>query len=90
MSRAEFETLIADALGKVEQAVEDTLSKAGLDASDIQIVLGTGGSSLIPAVRKILTDRFGDKVRDHDPFSSVAAGLAIADYQLQQGTLAAS
>jgi len=26
-------------------------------------------------------------VRDHDPFSSVAAGLAIADYRLQMGEL---
>ena len=90
MSRVEFEGLIAGALTEVEQAVDDTLAKAGLGADDIQIVLGTGGSSLIPAVRKILTDRFGARVRDHDPFSSVAAGLAIADYQLQTGTLAAS
>ena len=90
MTRGEFEGLISGALGEVEKAVDDTLSKAGLQASDIQIVLGTGGSSLIPAVRKILTDRFGEKVRDHDPFSSVAAGLAIADYQLQKGTLATS
>ena len=90
MTRAEFEGLIQGALQEVEQAVEDTLTKAGLGIDDIQIVLGTGGSSLIPAVRKILTDRFGDKVRDHDPFSSVAAGLAIADYQLQTGTLATS
>ena len=90
MTRSEFEALIASRLDEVEQAVDDTLAKAGLAADDIQIVLGTGGSSLIPAVRRILTDRFGDKVRDHDPFSSVAAGLAIADYQLQTGTLAAS
>ena len=90
MTRTEFEGLIQGALQEVEQAVEDTLTKAGLGIDDIQIVLGTGGSSLIPAVRKILTDRFGDKVRDHDPFSSVAAGLAIADYQLQTGTLATS
>lgn len=90
MTRSEFEGLISGALGEVEKAVDDTLAKAGLQASDIQIVLGTGGSSLIPAVRKILTDRFGEKVRDHDPFSSVAAGLAIADYQLQKGTLATS
>lgn len=90
MSRGEFEALIRDQLLEVEQAVDDTLAKAGLSADQIQIVLGTGGSSLIPAVRQILTDRFGAKVRDHDPFSSVAAGLAIADYQQQTGTLAAS
>jgi len=90
MTRADFEGLIKDQLAEVEQAVDDTLDKAGLSAEQIQIVLGTGGSSLIPAVRRILSDRFGSKVRDHDPFSSVAAGLAIADYQLQTGALPAS
>jgi len=88
LKRADFEALIGDQLAQVEQAVEDTLVKANLKAEQIQIVLGTGGSSLIPAVRRILTDRFGARVRDHDPFSSVAAGLAIADYQLQTGDLA--
>lgn len=87
MTRADFEHLIREPLREVEQAVDDTLAKAGLTAEQIQIVLGTGGSSLIPAVRRILTDRFGEKVRDHDPFSSVAAGLAIADYRLQMGEL---
>jgi len=87
MARSEFEYLIREPLAQVEQAVEDTLTKARLSAEQIQIVLGTGGSSLIPAVRRILTDRFGSKVRDHDPFSSVAAGLAIADYRRQMGEL---
>jgi len=31
-------------------------------------------------VRKLLEQRFTDKVVEHDPFTSVAAGLAIADY----------
>lgn len=83
MTRREFETLIAPQISQVEEAVDRTLELAGLRADQIDIVLGTGGSSLIPAVRRILTDRFGDRVRDHDPFSSVAAGLAIADYRSQ-------
>ena len=86
MSRGEFEALIAPQLQEVEAAVDHTLELAELTADQIDIVLATGGSSLIPAVRRILTDRFGDRVRDHDPFSSVAAGLAIADYQSQLGT----
>lgn len=81
LSRAEFEILIRDLLTDVEQALDDTLIRAGLRATDIDIVLRTGGSSLIPAVRRILDQRFPVQVVEHDPFTSVAAGLAIANYQ---------
>lgn len=80
LTRAEFELLIADLLARVEQSLDDTLQRAGLSARDIDIVLCTGGSSLIPAVRRILEDRFPRQVVEHDPFTSVAAGLAIANF----------
>jgi hypothetical chaperone protein len=57
------------------------VAKAGLRHSDIGIVLRTGGSSLIPAVNDLLTERFSGRVVDHDPFTSVAAGLAIANFR---------
>ena len=69
------------ALDQVEQALDATLARAALRPDQIDIVLRTGGSSLIPAVRRILDDRFPTQVVDHDPFTSVAAGLAIASYQ---------
>jgi hypothetical chaperone protein len=80
LTRAEFEALIADQLEQVAASLDATLERARLAASDIDIVLRTGGSSLIPAVLRILDDRFAGRVVDHDPFTSVAAGLAIADY----------
>jgi len=43
-------------------------------------VVSTGGSSLIPDVRSLLEDKFPGRVREWDPFRSIAAGLAIADY----------
>jgi hypothetical chaperone protein len=43
-------------------------------------VVRTGGSSQIVAVRQLLEGLFPDKVTEHDPFTSVAGGLAIADY----------
>ena len=58
----------------------DTLQRANLATADIDIVLCTGGSSLIPAVRRILDERFPHQVVEHDPFTSVAAGLAIANF----------
>ena len=81
LSRAEFETMIADMLGQVEQGVARTLQRGRLSARQVDIVLCTGGSSLIPAVRRILGGFFADRVVEHDPFTSVAAGLAIADYR---------
>ncbi len=80
LGRGDFERLIADVLEQVADALEATLTRAGLPASAVDVVLRTGGSSLIPAVRDILEARFPNRVVDHDPFTSVAAGLAIADY----------
>ncbi|MDZ7670422.1 MAG: Hsp70 family protein [Gammaproteobacteria bacterium] len=80
LTRSEFERLIGDLLDRVAEALDATLARAGMAPSAIDIVLRTGGSSLIPAVRDILESRFGERVVDHDPFTSVAAGLAIADF----------
>ena len=80
MTRPEFERLIAEPLADVERAVDATLEGAGMTAQDFDIVLRTGGSSQIPAVRRILDERFPGRVVEHDPFTSVAAGLAVADY----------
>jgi hypothetical chaperone protein len=81
LTRAEFEAIVADQLRDVERALDATLACARLRPDQIDIVLRTGGSSLIPAVRRILEDRFPTQVVDHDPFTSVAAGLAIASFQ---------
>ncbi len=81
LTRARFEDLIGDLLEQFERGVDDTLEKCSLASNGIDLVLRTGGSSLIPAVRRILEDRFPGRVVEHDPFTSVAAGLAIADYR---------
>ncbi len=81
VTRGQFEDIIAGQLAQFEQAVTDTLTQAGLPAESIDVVVSTGGSSLIPAVRRSLDRVFPGKVVEHDPFTSVAAGLAIAEYQ---------
>jgi hypothetical chaperone protein len=80
LSRDQFENMISGLMVKFEQAIDDTLLRAGINSSQIELVIRTGGSSLIPAVKRILEERFPDKVVEHDPFTSVAAGLAIAEY----------
>ena len=86
LTRREFEHLIADLLDQVRQGITDTLERAGVADNSVDLVLRTGGSSLIPAVKDILEDRFSGRVVDHDPFTSVATGLAIADYYSYQHT----
>lgn len=80
VERWEFEMIISDLLLEFEQAITVVLEKANCKPNDIDIVLRTGGSSLIPAVKEILDNQFAGKVVEHDPFTSVAAGLAIANY----------
>ena len=81
LTRHDFEQMIAQPLQRVAEALNETVRKAGLRHDDIDIVLGTGGSSLIPAVKGLLEERFAGRVVEHDPFTSVAAGLAIANYR---------
>ena len=80
VERWEFEMIISDLLLEFEQAITVVLKKANRRPDDIDLVIRTGGSSLIPAVKDILDNQFGGKVVEHDPFTSVAAGLAISNY----------
>ena len=80
ISRTQFEELIEDVLIRVENVIDEILHKARLEPEQIDLVIKTGGSSQIPAVINILSERFPGKVVEHNPFTSVAAGLAIADY----------
>ena len=72
--------MIAGILRQLEQAIAKVLTMAGKTLPDIDLVIRTGGSSQIPAVKAILENMFPDKVVEHDPFTSVASGLAMQDY----------
>jgi hypothetical chaperone protein len=81
LNRSEFDAMIADVLAQLDGLVRQVLSEAGLEAGDIDVVVRTGGSSLIVAVRQALEAWFPGKVTDHDPFTGVAAGLALASHR---------
>lgn len=81
LSREHFEQIINPLLDRFGGAIDAVMSDSGLASGDIDLVVRTGGSSLIPAVRRILEERFPGKVVEHDPFTSVAEGLAIAEYK---------
>ncbi|MGV0034354.1 MAG: Hsp70 family protein [Candidatus Azotimanducaceae bacterium WSBS_2022_MAG_OTU7] len=79
-SRDQFEQMMTDMLHRIEDAIHEVLQRSGRDREDIDIVIRTGGSSQIAAVKRLLEKQFPGKVTEHDPFTSVAAGLAIASY----------
>jgi hypothetical chaperone protein len=49
-----------------------------VDARNVDRVFLTGGSSFVPAVRRIFASRFGEeRIRGGNEFTSVAHGLAL-------------
>lgn len=78
LTRADFETAIAPDLAEIELAAKACLEQSGIDAKDVSKVFMTGGTSYVPAVRKIFEDGFGkDRIEIGQPFLSVAHGLAL-------------
>jgi hypothetical chaperone protein len=79
-TRAQLDEILAPMMNQLATLVHDVVRRANLTAKDIDLVVRTGGSSQIVAVRNLLDGLFPDKVTEHDPFTSVAGGLAIAAY----------
>lgn len=78
VTRRDFEKWIADDLNAIEQAVDTLLQKTGVHPHEVDRVFLTGGSSFVPAVRRIFTSRFGKNgIRGGHEFTSVAHGLAL-------------
>jgi len=78
VTRADFERWIAPDLARIEEAVDLALSRAGIDPAKIDRVFLTGGSSLVPRVRRFFTERFGpDRIASGNELTSIAHGLAL-------------
>jgi hypothetical chaperone protein len=78
VTRAEFETWIAADLARMGAAVDDALADAGLEAGAVDHAFLTGGTSFVPAVRRLFEARFGaERVTAGGEFVSVAEGLAL-------------
>ncbi len=59
ITRSEFESLISSDIARIEMLIETVLDEAKFEASDVEKVLLAGGSSRIPAVRRLLKEMFG-------------------------------
>ncbi|MFI4934005.1 MAG: Hsp70 family protein [Caulobacterales bacterium] len=76
--RAEFEAWISPELAAIERAVDEVLARAKLGAGAIDRVFLTGGSSFVPAVRRLFAERFGEaRLESGGELVSIASGLAL-------------
>jgi hypothetical chaperone protein len=78
VTRGEFESWIKDDLHAIEDCVDTLLETSSVHPRAVDRVFLTGGSSFVPAVRRIFATRFGeDCIRSGNEFTSVAHGLAL-------------
>lgn len=78
VERTSFERWISEELEQIAACVDSLLRGCGVVPADVDMVFLTGGSSLVPAVRKIFETRFGgERLRTGNEFTSVARGLAL-------------
>ncbi len=78
IARPDFENWIAEDLQAISSSVDHAVQNSGLQFGDIDRVFLTGGTSFVPAVQKLFTDRFGHAdVSSSNQFDSIATGLAL-------------
>ena len=78
IKRSQFEGWIAGDLARIEDALDDVLERTNTVAGENDKVYLTGGTSFVPAVRRIFTERFAqDRIETGGELLSIAHGLAL-------------
>jgi hypothetical chaperone protein len=78
VTREAFEGWIAPDIARIEEAVTQALSRAGVGTGEIDRVFLTGGTSLIPRIRRVFAERFGaERIASGNELTSIAHGLAL-------------
>jgi hypothetical chaperone protein len=76
--RTDFEAWIADDLARIEGALDEVLQSTDTEAAGVDKVFLTGGTSFVPAVRKIFERRFdAGRIESGGELLSIAHGLAL-------------
>lgn len=79
VKREDLETWIKPDLDAIGGVIDRVLAKTNVSADAVDRVFMTGGTSLVPAVRRLFASRFGeDKLRGGDEMTTVGRGLALA------------
>jgi len=78
ITRADFESWIAEDIARMGATVDRALAESDVAVEEVDHVFLTGGTSFVPAVRRLFDDRFGaGKVTAGGEFVSVSEGLAL-------------
>jgi hypothetical chaperone protein len=86
VTRGRFEGWIAEELASLAGAVDELMTRTEIEPARVEHVFLTGGSSFVPAVRRIFEERFGaEKLRFGGEFTSVASGLALRALEDEAG-----
>lgn len=82
VARADFDRWIEPELNEISSCVDRLMETSGTASTRVDRVFLTGGTSFIPAVRKLFAERFGaEKLAGGGELTSVATGLALAARQ---------
>ncbi len=83
VTRIELEGMIQSMIQKVSDALDEVIRRSSVSVEKIDRVFLTGGTSYIPIVRALFTNKFGNnKVIVGEAFTSVAYGLSLSSYLL--------
>jgi hypothetical chaperone protein len=78
VNRAEFENWIAPDVTKIARCIDRLLARCAIAPDNVDSIFMTGGSSFVPAIRRIFERKFpGAPIRAGQEFTSVAEGLAL-------------
>ncbi|MFC3623696.1 Hsp70 family protein [Microbacterium aurantiacum] len=78
LTRDEFEAMIENDIERTIEVLGDAMEAAAVEASDLDAILLTGGSSRIPRVAQLLSERFDRPIAvDTDPKAVIALGAAL-------------
>jgi hypothetical chaperone protein len=81
VSRTEYDQIIEKDINKISNYLNEFLLRNNIQTSDIDSLFLTGGTSMVPAVRNLFSNKFPDKpMHSGDNFISVAKGLAYSGY----------
>ncbi|MDD2867801.1 Hsp70 family protein [Neomegalonema sp.] len=76
VSREAFDAATASRVAGISGAITECLARAGLGEEAVELVILTGGTTEIPALRRAVLDRFPRvEISEEDKLSSVGLGL---------------
>lgn len=83
LDKASLQEIVTPFVNVMKEKTYQLLEKSGTEVKDVDVVVLTGGSTLVPSVKSMFADVFGsEKIKEADAFKSVAAGLASASPHL--------